>query len=177
MHKNLIKTTLLAAAAASAVMLSGCLSGNTPTLNSQKGKTHVKILVDGSDFMYFKGDKVWVQHMAYSYPGKWAGQDLPVFINTGKNRADGKDPQEWKMKWNGNISQQEIILDSPPIPDSGIWDEDNFTVEFSIIGFGEARIIDYTREKNDYTLKIEFNDIEPDGAHWYAADIDWTESK
>ena len=178
MQKNVIKTTILAVAVAS---LSGCAwldkPGKNSAVNQQEGQLHIKALIDGRDIMFVQGNKIWIQHEAYVFPGKWAGQDLPITLNHGKNNRDGRKGQEWKLEWNGNLTKQEIIMDSPPIPNTGKWDEDNFKVKFSTIGYGIASVKQYPSEANGYTLVMEFDDVEPDGAHWYSADIDWTDPK
>ena len=177
MQKNIKKLSILAAAAAAA-MFTGCASDNGmgTDVERQEGEIHIKALIDGRDIVFFKGNNIWIQHMAYALPGQWAGQNRPIEINTGKNRRDGRESQKWNLEWSGNLTKQEIIEDSPPIPSSGKWDASNFKVDFSTVGYGIARVKSYPSAINDYTLVLEFDDVEPDGAHWYSADISWTNS-
>jgi hypothetical protein len=161
MQKNLVKISFLALAVA---LMAGCISRNA--LPSQKGKISVKALIDGRDVVYIKGNTIWMQHEAYDLPGKWAGQDLPIRLN---------EKQDWTLVWNGNLAQVVEMEDNPGIPTAGTWNKDNFKVELTTVGYGGTRILKYPSAENDYTLSFEFNDIEPNGAHWYSADIDWDE--
>jgi len=173
MQKNLIKTTTLAIAAAALVSLVGCM-GQRQLPMIEDNKICIQALIDGRDILYLKGDKIWIQHEAYDMPGKWAGQDLPVTIYTDRDNKNDRDPgQKWFLKWNGNLTQQETILDSPPIPNYGKWDESNFHVDFHITGYGRAYVRQFPSEQNDFTLILVLDDVEPDGAHWYVIDINW----
>ena len=186
MQRKTTKISLLAVTAtAAAVFFNGCaflsnVVSEDPKhgkIAQQDGKIHIKALIDGRDVVYIKGNTIWIQHEAYDFPGKWAGQDLPVTLQSGVDNEDGTKGQKWFLKWNANLAQQEVIKNAEPIPSSGVWDESNFTVDFHTIGYGKTRVIEYPSQKNDYTLKLEFDDVEPNGAHWYSADINWTESK
>ena len=162
MKKNFASLALLTAAV---VTLVGCVTDYQPT--EKDGKIKIDILIDGRDTVYFKDKTIWIQHDAYDHPGKWAGQDLPVYIN--------KD-QKWFLEWNGNLTRQGVIENGVGIPRSGTWTEDNFFVNFGTDGFGTFNVKEYPSERNDYTLKIEFDDVEPHGAHWFSADINWNEN-
>ena len=159
MHKNIASLSLLAAAV---VTLTGCLTSYEP--KEKQGKIKIDVLIDGRDILFIKDKTVWIQHEAYDHPGKWAGQDLPVYIN--------KD-QKWYLEWNSNFSQQGVIEGEHGIPSTGTWTKDNFSVEFGTDGYGVYRVKEYPSPRNNYTLIIEFDDMEPDGAHWFSADIDW----
>ncbi|NLB69078.1 MAG: hypothetical protein GX804_05280 [Lentisphaerae bacterium] len=160
MIKNIVRISMLAALIA---VVSGCMSkGPEP-----KGKLHVRVLIDGEDTLYIKGDKMWFVHSSYLVPGKWAGSDLPVYIN--------KD-QEWFLEWNGNISNVGVIENpESALPTSGEWDESNMSIDFYTAGYGIAEVLQYPSSENDYTLVVNFDDNEPYSAHWYSVDIDWDE--
>ena len=180
MQKNLIKIASSILAAATLVSLVGCMGqGQLPEMG-EDDKLCIQVLIDGRDILYLKGDKIWIQHEAYDMPGKWAGQDLPVTIYTDRDRnsrSDRRPGQKWKLKWNGNLTQQETIENGTPIPNYGEWDEDNFKVEIRTIGYGRGKVQHYPNAVNDYTLVIELDDIEPDGAHWFGIYINWTEDE
>lgn len=162
MHKKIIQVSILAVLAAT---LSGCASKGPPP----EGKLHVRALIDGRDTFHIKGDKMWIVHNSYLVPGKWAGSDLPVYIN---------QDQEWELEWNGDLSNVAIIKDpESALPTSGEWNEDNMSVKFYTAGYGVPSVIQYPSSTNDYTLVLDFDDNEPYSAHWYSADIDWDEEE
>jgi len=176
MQKTLTKTAVYTLAATALLALAGCMSrGQLPLV--EDNKICIQVLIDGRDILYLKGDKIWIQHEAYDMPGKWAGQDLPVHIYSDRdNQNDRNSGQKWELKWNGNLTQQETLTNCLPIPDYGEWDEDNFKVEIKTIGYGRGQVLSYPNPVNDYTLRIELDDIEPDGAHWYGVYINWDEN-
>jgi hypothetical protein len=147
-----------------AIVLAGCV-GSCPKTTPQTSKIRIQIEATDLDSLFIKGDEIWMQMKIPDLPVKWLGRDFPVKIN---------GSQEWLPKWNGHVTLREIIKDSPPIPDSGVWNEDNFKVDFHINGFdGRASVRQYPSDKNDHTLIIEFDDTKSEGAHWYVIDINW----
>ena len=147
-----------------ATALAGCIS-RAP---DPAGKLYVRSLIDGEDTLFIKGDQMWFVHSAYQVPGKWAGAELPTYIN---------ESQEWDVKWNGNLSDiVKIEKAESALPTSGTWDANNMSVKFYTAGYGVASVLEYPSAANNYTLSVKFDDAEPYGAHWYSVDIDWDDT-
>ncbi len=160
MQKKLIQTSLLCFLL---LFFTGCVTPE-PT---PEGKLYIRTLIDGKDTLYIKGDSIWFVHQAYQLPGKWAGEDLPTYIN--KN-------QEWQHVWNGTLSNvTKIEKPESALPETGTWDANNMKVKFYTASFGVPIVKEYPGKENNYTLIIELDDIEPLGAHWFCVDIDWDE--
>ncbi len=161
LQAKLIKISLLAFIVLS---FTGCVSLE-PT---PEGKLYIRTLIDGKDTFYIKGNEMWFVHQAYQLPGKWAGEDLPTYINQG---------QEWELEWNGTLSNV-VKIEKPEsaLPTTGTWNAENMAVKFYTAGFGVPVVKEYPAVENNYTLIIELDDIEPLGAHWFCVDIDWDES-
>lgn len=148
-------------------MFSGC-AYNPP---KQQGRLYIRIQIDGLDTMYIKGNTMWLKHHLYQHPGKWAGSGLPVYIN---KDDDGKEGEEWYPKWEANLSNTYVIKNKrSALPTSGVWNENNMKINRYNSAFGTTRVVAYPSEENGYTLILDLDDVEPDGAHWYVIDIDW----
>ena len=161
MQKKIKALSILAILVAS---LSGCVSPEP----AQEGKLYVRTLIDGNDILYIKGDTMWFEHNSYQRPGKWAGSDLPTYIN---------QDQQWMHVWNSNLSDVvKIVKPESALPTSGTWNSENMMVKFFTAGFGNYLVKEYPSKENNFTLVIELNDTEPLGAHWYCIDIDWDET-
>lgn len=161
MQKKLIQISFLAFLL---VFFTGCVTPE-PT---PEGKLYVRTLIDGKDTLYIKEDSMWFVHQAYQLPGKWAGENLPTYINQN---------QEWELVWNGTLSNV-VKIEKPgsALPTTGTWNEENMKVQFYTASFGVPVVKEYPAVENNYTLIIELDDIEPLGAHWFCVDIDWDES-
>ncbi len=161
MQTKLIKLSLLAVLVVSLV---GCISPEP----APEGKLYVRTLIDGKDTLYIKGDSMWFVHQAYQLPGKWAGEDLPTYIN---------QDQEWNHVWNGTLSDVvKIQKPESALPTSGTWNAENMMVKFYTAGYGVPVVKEYPSVENNYTMIIELDDVEPLGAHWFCIDIDWDET-
>jgi len=158
------KSLLLLTLTAWMVALTGCLSPEPV----QEGRLYIRTLIDGKDTLYIRGNTMWFVHEAYQFPGKWAGQDVPTYIN---------QDQHWYMQWNGTISDVVTIEDPRgALPASGVWGPDNMRVKFYTPSFGKATVAEYPTPENNHTLILDLDDVEPHGAHWFYIDVDWDET-
>lgn len=147
-----------------ALLISGCVTSEP----APEGKLHIRTLVDGSDTLFIKGNSMWYVHHAFQLPGKWAGSDLPTYIN---------QEQAWYPVWSRNLSDVVKIEDpDAALPEVGKWDSSNMSVKIYTSGFGVHKVREYPNAENDYTLIVDMDDSEPLGGHWYAIDIDWDET-
>ena len=138
----------------------------------QTGRLYIRVLIDGLDTLYIKNDTMWLVHHLYQHPGKWAGSDLPVYINDRNNNND--QSEEWYPRWEGNLSNTyKVKNQKSALPTSGSWDANNMKIKSFNSAFGTTKIVAYPSEANGYTLILDLDDVEPDGAHWYVLDIDW----
>ena len=161
MQGKFVKFAILAALVAS---FTGCITPEPP----QEGKLFIRALIDGKDFLYIKGDSMWIVHDSFQLPGKWAGEDLPVYIN--------KD-QQWPIVWNGTLSDVvKILKPESALPTYGTWSADNMKIKFYTAGYGTYNVKQYPLKENNYTMILTLDDAEPLGAHWFCLDIDWDET-
>jgi len=146
------------------VSLTGCVTPPPPP----EGKLYIRTLIDGKDTLYIRGNEIWFVHQAYQLPGKWAGEDLPTYIN---------QDQQWDIEWNGTLSKVETIAKpESALPTTGTWTSDNMMVKFFTAGYGVPMVKEYPSAENKHTLIIELDDVEPLGAHWFCIDVDWDET-
>lgn len=148
-------------AAISSVVISGCTTTDAPVAE-QSAKVSIHAFVDGSELIYIKGNRICIQHLA----GRtFVGKQIPITIN---------DVDEWTPTWNKALSEEHLLpKEAVALPTKGAWDSSNMKVDIKTTGFGQAEVVTYPSEKNDYIMAIKIDDTIADGPHWYFLDIDW----
>ncbi len=148
------------------VLLVGFVSGcASPPCSEKDGcRICVRVLIDGSDRLMIRGDRMWFEHLAYELPGRWGGGNYPVTVNR---------EHRWFPLWDGNFSDKFVIPDK----DAALPPNKAFTEETLVMkvrkNLGQVHINQYPNAENDFTLVLSFDDRGPLGPHWYQVCLDW----
>jgi hypothetical protein len=135
------------------------------SIDSSKRSLKCKVQVDGVSYLLLQGQHIWFDHTK--------GLNTPPGLHEGSFPTYFDDKIEWFPVWNGRITdrfQLALILpDSEPAPEIGIRHLD---------GRGYAEIVEQPSKSNDYTAKIQINDLTKDGgilwgSEWIEFELKW----
>lgn len=122
-------------------------------------------LIDGSDLVHLKGNKVWYEHRSWSLPGQGGGENQPTHVN-GVN---------WFPSWNGNDSDFTTLPTG--LPQSGmprlsvdVLGGDNYVRNQK----SALRIVQMPTAANGYEAVLLLDDDKDAGAHWCVFSLAWS---
>ena len=129
---------------------------------------HFLAWIDGSDWLYLRGNEVWYVHRNYQYPGIHPN-DLPAgghptFINDDPWYPEW--PDDWGYDDYGQRSLNTYTNLYPPL-----FEIATFTV---IQARYSISIVQYPSIQNDYTAIILLDDDPLGGAAWYEFELSYT---
>ncbi len=122
----------------------------------------VRVLIDGSDLVKVRGDKVWLEHISHALPGTWVGDTdqtdrQPTIVNG----------IEWIPEWDGRISDVYTV-------EGGIWPIDVWFVSCHEVSCrGRVFVVEQASEDNDFTFTLMLDDEQQSGAAWYEVELRW----
>ncbi len=123
----------------------------------------MRALIDGSDLVKVRGDKVWYEHISHSLPGAWVGDT----DHTG-NEPTVVNGVEWIPQWDGRIS------DAYTAEGGFLPAERDVHVAVRVISVrGRVVKVEHPSEDNDYTFTMMLDDDQQSGAAWYEVQLDW----
>lgn len=128
---------------------------------------HFRAWIDGSDYLYIQGGKVWYVHRNFQYPGLWKGPHgevhdppIPTYINS--------DP--WNPEWPDNYGYddhgQRSLNTYTNLDPSQSYSDIQISLT-KIAGRGPISIIQYPSSSNNYTTIILLDDDPGWGPDWY----------
>ncbi len=127
--------------------------GNAQT---QKFSLRVRAYIDGSDYLYVRGNKVWFKHDSWDLPGKGGNHDDPTYL----------DDATWYPTWNGSGSGAESDHHTLPTSCGTLPSDAGTTVYLSNNSSRcEVSISAQPSDGNSYTLQIYLADS-ANGAEW-----------
>ena len=127
--------------------------GNAQT---QKFSLRVRAYIDGSDYLFVRGNQIWYQHDSWKLPGKQDGHDDPTYLNDA----------EWYPTWNGSGNGAESEHHTLPTSCGTLSTVAGTTIYLSNNSTRcEVSISAQPSAGNSYTLKVYLTDI-GNGAGW-----------
>jgi hypothetical protein len=149
-----------------AVLISSCdlttLCVQTPTILT------IRAYIDGRSQLIIEGNTIYWHHLDFEAPGRWElGETIqPTYINHMKWYPTWPDVPDATNDFCDCYSS--VYMDIPNL--AGI----NQRVWLDIVqGRGRIFVIQQPDIKNNYTMIVEFDDNNFDGAEWYELNLNY----
>lgn len=125
----------------------------------------VEALIDGNSQLVLRDNTAQWRHQSKAAPGRHEGADLPTIINDVEWLPEWPEPGENRDCGGCTSSVFEAV--APPLPATG-----QPLVLTALDVRHEVGIVQQPSAANDFTLIIDFDDMEPSGSAWYVVEID-----